>query len=116
MKRLVDQERAIYNEERDRLEEDIHRGKLVAEAKLRLIKNRLLTVFCDGDGEVGEGGEMPIEEVIERVVAKFFKRSQAPKAGSESRNAGRYLLSATNRSFDETQKNPHNIQIDPYST
>jgi hypothetical protein len=114
MKRLVDQERAIYNEERDRLEEDIHRGKLVAEAKLRLIKNRLLTVFCNERD--GEGGEMPIEEVIERVVAKFFKRSQAPKVGSESRNAGRYLLSATNRSFDETQKNPHNIQIYPYST
>jgi hypothetical protein len=48
MKRLIDQERAVYNDERERLEEDIQRAKLVAETKIRLIKNRLMTIY-DGD-------------------------------------------------------------------
>jgi flagellar motor switch protein FliM len=63
MKTLIDQERNIYNEERERLEEDIQRAKMVAEAKLRLIKNRLLTLF---EGEFSQ--ETPIEELIERLV------------------------------------------------
>jgi hypothetical protein len=48
MKRLIDQERAVYNDERERLEEDIQRAKLVAETKIRLIKNRLMSIY-DGD-------------------------------------------------------------------
>ena len=97
MKTLIDQERSIYNEERERLEEDIQRAKMVAEAKLRLIKNRLLTLF---EGEFSQ--ETPIEELIERLVV--LKRPRP--------NPQRALL---NRSFDELpQRSP--LQIDPYST
>ena len=68
MKRLIDQERSIYNEERERLEEDIQRGKLVAEAKIRLIKNRLLSLY---EGEFSQ--EIPIEELIERIVSRLSR-------------------------------------------
>ena len=98
MKTLIDQERSIYNEERERLEEDIQRAKMVAEAKLRLIKNRLLTLF---EGEFSQ--ETPIEELIERLFV-VYKRPRP--------NPQRALL---NRSFDELpQRSP--LQIDPYST
>jgi len=75
MKGLIDQERAIYNEERERLEEDVKRANIVAETKIRLIKTRLLALY-EGDFEEIKRGELPVEELIERIASKRFKRSR----------------------------------------
>jgi flagellar motor switch protein FliM len=66
MKGLIDQERAIYNDERERLEEDVKRANIVAEAKIRLIKTRLLSLYEGDFEEISR--ELPVEELIERIA------------------------------------------------
>lgn len=78
MKGLIDQERLIYNEERERLEEDIKHAQRVAEAKVRLIRNRLLTLY---DGEISS--EVSPEELIEKIVSRISRLK---------RNSDRVLL------------------------
>lgn len=45
LKNLIDQERLFYNEDREKLEEDIKRMSRVTEAKIRLIRNKLLALI-----------------------------------------------------------------------
>ena len=68
MKALIDEERAIYNEEREKLEEDMKRVGRVAEAKVRLIRSKLLTLY---DGDLDVGRELGIEEVIDRISVRL---------------------------------------------
>ena len=60
MKILVDQERTIYNEDREKLEGDLMRVIKSGEAKIRLVRNKLLTLY-EGDidqiSDIDEGAE-----------------------------------------------------------
>jgi len=60
---LIDREREVYNEEKDRLEGEIERIARIGEAKVRLIRNRLLGLY---DGDV-ENCELQIEDIIDRI-------------------------------------------------
>jgi hypothetical protein len=61
-----------YSEERDRLEEDVKRISRVAEAKVRLIRNKLLGLYDGGDLEKGIK-EPSIEEIIEHLTFRLQK-------------------------------------------
>lgn len=59
----------VYSEERERLEEDMKRISRVAEAKVRLIRNKLLSLY---DGELEKGKKEPsIEEIIDRLTLRL---------------------------------------------
>ena len=67
---MIDQERALYNEEREKKEEDIEKLSQLAEAKIRLIKNRLLGLY---DGDIELGRELPIEDIIDRIASRITR-------------------------------------------
>jgi mevalonate kinase len=68
MKSLIDQERELYNEDREKLEEDLNKIGRLAEAKIRLIMNKLLSLY-DGnfDGDIG------VEEIIDKIAIRLTK-------------------------------------------
>ena len=67
MKVLIDQERCVYNEERERMECDIDKMARLAEAKVRLIRNRLLGLLQPGEFQEDGRREVGVEEIIDRV-------------------------------------------------
>jgi hypothetical protein len=68
LKALINQERELYNEERDKLEDDLNRVTRLSEAKIRLIRTKLLTLY---DGDINKAQEVSIEEIIERLVLRL---------------------------------------------
>jgi hypothetical protein len=62
---LIEQERNIYNEEHHRLEEDMRRMSKLTEAKIRLIKNKLLPLYNDGGKMIKS--DISIDEIIDRI-------------------------------------------------
>ena len=71
MKVLIDQERALYNDDREKLEIDMEKMGRLTEAKIRMIKSKLLGIY-EGDFEAGK--ELSVEDIIERIgisLAKF---------------------------------------------
>jgi hypothetical protein len=68
LKTLINQERELYNEERDKLEDDLNRVTRLSEAKIRLIRTKLLTLY---DGDINKAQEVSIEEIIERLVLRL---------------------------------------------
>jgi hypothetical protein len=64
LKVLIDQERELYNDEREKMEEDMAKVARLAEAKVRLLRNKLLGLY-DGDFDVGR--ELPLEEIVDRI-------------------------------------------------
>ena len=73
MKSLIDQERQIYNEDREKLEEDFARVSRVNDTKIRMVRSKLLTLY---DGDVERVRELAVEELIEKIHARLsrFKR------------------------------------------
>ena len=59
----------MYNDEKDRLESELERIGRIGEAKVRLIKNRLLSLY---DGDV-EKNDIPIEDIIDRIQVRLSK-------------------------------------------
>lgn len=70
MKSLIDQERSIYNEDREKLEDDIARVKKTSETKIRLIRNKLLTLY---DGDIDRAREYAIEELVDRIHTRLSR-------------------------------------------
>lgn len=68
LKALINQERELYNDERDKLEDDLNRITRLSEAKIRLIRTKLLTLY---DGDINKAQEVSIEEIIERLVLRL---------------------------------------------
>ncbi len=62
---MIEQERNIYNEEHHRLEEDMRRMSKLTEAKIRLIKNKLLPLYNDGGKMIKS--DISIDEIIDRI-------------------------------------------------
>ncbi len=49
MKELIDEERNEYNEEKEKFVEDCESIKKLGEAKMKIIKNKLVTLY---DGQI----------------------------------------------------------------
>ena len=120
MRGLIEQERAVYNEERERLEGEVQRAKLVAEAKIRLVRNRLMPLY-DGSGD---NQDISLEELIEHIVMRdsrfkrnpqLLKEKVALTRSSDSRSVTHQRLSA-NRSFDEAHRRSPMRAADPFAT
>jgi hypothetical protein len=70
MKGLIDQERLLYNEDREKLEEDLARVTRVQDTKIRLIRSKLLTLY---DGDVERVRELAVEELIEKIHCRLSR-------------------------------------------
>lgn len=73
MKSLIDQERQIYNEDREKLEEDLARVTRVHDTKIRMVRSKLLSLY---DGDIERVRELAVEELIEKIHSRLsrFKR------------------------------------------
>lgn len=70
MKMLIDQERTIYNEDREKLEDDLMRVIKMGEAKIRLVRNKLLTLY---EGNIDQICDIPTEDIIDQIANKLSK-------------------------------------------
>jgi len=87
MKTLIDQERALYNEDREKLEDDITRVTKAQETKIRLIRNKLLTLY---DGDIERAREYAVEELIDKIhfrLSKFKNTNQGGYRSLDNREA-----------------------------
>ena len=60
----------MYNDDREKLEIDMEKIGRLTEAKIRMIKSKLLGLY-DGDFEAGK--ELPVEDIIERISIRLAK-------------------------------------------
>lgn len=70
MKILVDQERTIYNEDREKLEGDLMRVIKSGEAKIRLVRNKLLTLY---EGDIDQISDIATEDIIDGIASRLSK-------------------------------------------
>jgi hypothetical protein len=70
MKILVDQERTIYNEDREKLEGDLMRVIKAGEAKIRLVRNKLLTLY---EGDIDQISDIATEDIIDGIASRLSK-------------------------------------------
>ncbi len=70
MKSLIDQERQLYNEDREKLEDDLSRVTRVSETKIRMIRSKLLTLY---DGDVERVRELAVEELIDKIISRLSR-------------------------------------------
>lgn len=70
MKSLIDQERQLYNEDREKLEDDFSRVTRVNETKIRMIRSKLLTLY---DGDVERVRELAVEELIDKIHSRLSR-------------------------------------------
>ena len=70
MKILVDQERTIYNEDREKLEGDLMRVIKSGEAKIRLVRNKLLTLY---EGDIYQISDIATEDIIDGIASRLSK-------------------------------------------
>lgn len=68
MKQLVEQERQAYNEERARFEEDCHNISRSSEARVKIIKSKLITLY---DGNLDLAKDLSIDEIIDHVAFRL---------------------------------------------
>lgn len=70
MKSLIDQERQLYNEDREKIEDDLSRVTRVSETKIRMIRSKLLTLY---DGDVERVRELAVEELIDKIISRLSR-------------------------------------------
>ena len=90
MKTLIEQERALYNEDREKLEEDISRVSKVNETKIRLIRNKLLSLY---EGDVEKARNYAVEELIDKIHSRLsrFKNTNQAYRSMDTREANIYM-------------------------
>jgi hypothetical protein len=68
LKKLVDLERIEYNQDRARFEDDCLQISRHAEAKLKIIKNKLITLY---DGNLEMARDLSLDEIIDHVAFRL---------------------------------------------
>ena len=68
LRELINEERQAYNEEREKHDEDILNLHKMSEAKVRLIKNKLIGLY---EGNIEIAKNQSIEEVIENISQRI---------------------------------------------
>lgn len=68
LRKLIDEERHAYNDDREKYEFDLANIKQITDTKIKIIKTKLIGLY---DGNLEDAKKLSIEEVIDHIYYKI---------------------------------------------
>mmetsp|Transcript_43275 Transcript_43275/g.41659 ORF Transcript_43275/g.41659 Transcript_43275/m.41659 type:complete len:125 (-) Transcript_43275:846-1220(-) len=105
MKELFEEERKAYNEERQKFGEEEEKLKKIQEAKIKIFKNKLVTLY---DGNVELAKDLSIDELFEHIAFRLNHGDQRlrrpPSLSSINTKSNKETSLERKREFDYLQE------------
>ena len=114
LKRLIEEERQAYNEDRERYELDVETSKQCAETKVKIIKTKLIALY---DGNIDQAKNLSIEEIIDHISfrvnhsSQINNATQASSSISNKRGSSHQTQSRANRHLESPSGHAQSNQM-----